>query len=116
MATSLTFSMRRFASTIFVFIALCVACMSAGAMPCERDADASIAQEHAVVVADDVADGGDQPPLPSLEDNGGGVDDTFDVPAVHRVIVPRVATTRPGNVAPAPHAHHHSLDLRPPIA
>ena len=116
MATSLTSSMHRFASTIFVFLALLVACVGANAMPCERSSD--VAFEHVALLADDIldADASDPLPLPSIEDNSGGLDDTFDVPVLPAVIISRMDAVHPGNVQPAPHAHHHSLDLRPPIA
>lgn len=108
--------MRRFASTIFVFFALLVACAGAAAMPCDHgSADRSQFQEHVAFVADDVLDAGDPTTLPSLEDNSGGLDDTFDVPSLHLVTITRPAADHPGGLAPAAHEHHHSFDLRPPI-
>lgn len=117
MATSSTSSMRRFASTIFVFFALLVACVGATAMPCDHgSADRSSAQQQVAFIADDATDASDPATLPSLEDNSGGLDDTFDVPSLHVVTVTRPATAHPGGQAPAAHEHHHSFDLRPPIA
>ncbi|MGY3231652.1 hypothetical protein ACVWWJ_003136 [Luteibacter sp. HA06] len=116
MVTSMTSSLRRFASTIFVFLALFVACMGVQAFPCDRDTDHDGLVEHVALVADDGTQSIDDETLPSLEDNSGGLDDTFDVPTEHALAVPRLTTAGHPNVAPAPHAHHPSLDLRPPIA
>lgn len=117
MATSPTSSLRRFASTIFVFIALLVACMGVQAVPCDRDTGHDDIAMHVVApVTDDGSQSTDDGALPSLEDNTGGLDDTFDVPTEHALTVPRLAAAGHPSVAPAPHAHHPSLDLRPPIA
>ena len=117
MATSMTSSLRRFASTFFVFIALFVACMGVEAVPCDRDTGHDTVAEHvAALVTDDGFQSTDDDALPSLEDNSGGLDDTFDVPTEHALTVPRLAAAGHPLVAPAPHAHHPSLDLRPPIA
>jgi hypothetical protein len=116
MATSMTSSLRRFASTIFVFIALFVACMGVQAVPCDRNTDHDGIAEHVALVTDDDSRSIDDEALPSLEDNSGGLDDTFDVPPEHALTVPRLAAAGHPNVGPAPHAHHPSLDLRPPIA
>lgn len=121
MSTSAVTAMRRFASTIFVFFALFVACVGVSAAPCAADmAATAVAQDHAaqhaLAAADDTAAVDDQDTVPSLEDNsGGGLDDTFDVPPEHVVTVPHTAATGPAGVVPPPHAHHPSLDLRPPI-
>jgi hypothetical protein len=117
MATSLTSSLRRFASTFFVFIALFVACVGVQAVPCDRDTgtDTLVGQVLAGV-ADDGAQSADDDSLPLLEDNSGGLDDTFDVPSEHSLSVPRLAALGHPAVTPPPHAHHPSLDLRPPIA
>jgi len=123
MDTSAALVMRRFASTIFVFLALLVACMGVSAAPAAAEAlSVTMAQEHATphahaASADDTVALDDQDAVPSLEDNSnGGLDDTFDVPPLHVVSVPRIATTGHADVRPQPHAHHPSLDLRPPIA
>jgi hypothetical protein len=117
MATSPTSSLRRFASTFFVFIALFVACMGVQAVPCDRDASSDGMSGHVMALAtDDGSAPADESTLPSLEDNSGGLDDTFDVPAEHFLTVPRLAVEGHPPVTPAPHAHHPSLDLRPPIA
>ena len=117
MATSPTSSLRRFASTFFVFIALFVACMGVQAGPCDRDMGHEGASGYAVaLVADDGSQSTDDNTLPSLEDNSGGLDDTFDVPVEHLLTVPRLVAAGHLHVVPAPHAHHPSLDLRPPIA
>jgi len=117
MATSPTSSLRRIASTIFVFIALFVACMGVQAVPCDRDAGRDDVAVHVVAQpTDDGSQSTDDGALPSLEDNSGGIDDTFDVPTEHTLTVPRLAAAGHPCVAPAPHAHHPSLDLRPPIA
>jgi hypothetical protein len=116
MVTSMTSSLRRFASTIFVFFALFVACMGVQAFPCDRDTGHDGPGEHAALVADDGAPSVEDETLPSLEDNGGGLDDTFDVPNEHALAVPRLVAAAHPSVTPAPHAHHPSLDLRPPIA
>jgi hypothetical protein len=113
---SLTTSLRRLASTIFVFLALFVACVGAQAMPCDRDAPVDGVAVHMALVADDTGESDDQDALPSLEDNSNGLDDTFDVPPEHAVTIPRIAASGHAGLAPAPHAHHPSLDLRPPIA
>ncbi|MET0935986.1 MAG: hypothetical protein ABWX83_08350 [Luteibacter sp.] len=116
MGTPLTSPLRRFASTIFVFLALFVACVGVQAMPCNSHGHADGVAEHVALLVDDTAEADDQDALPSIEDNNGGLDDTFDVPPEHAVTVPHVAASRPPGLAPAPHAHHPSLDLRPPIA
>jgi hypothetical protein len=117
MATSSTFSLRRFASTFFVFIALFVACMGVQALPNDGDTGHAPVAEHVVApVTDDGAPSTDDGDLPSIEDNSGGLDDTFDVPTEHALTVPRLAVGGHGHRVPAPHAHHPSLDLRPPIA
>ncbi|MDQ7995487.1 MAG: hypothetical protein AAGC76_06515 [Luteibacter sp.] len=113
-------AMRRFASTIFVFFALFVACVGVNAAPsasglAAAEASQEHAAQHALAVADDTASFDDQDPVPSLEDNSGGLDDTFDVPPQHVVTIPHVSTSRHADVRPAPHAHHPSLELRPPI-
>jgi hypothetical protein len=108
-------AMRRFASTFLVLLALFVACAGVHAMPCEPQGMG----EHAVLVdvaADALGDLDDQGSIPSLEDNSGGLDDTFDLPPMHAVSIAHLAAGRPPGLAPAPHAHHPSLDLRPPIA
>lgn len=107
--------MRRFASTFFVLLAMFVVCAGAHAMPCEQQ----VIGEHMVqaeIAGDNLGDLDDQDPVPSLEDNTGGLDDTFDVPPEHAVNIVRLLASRPPGIAPAPHAHHPSLDLRPPIA
>jgi hypothetical protein len=116
MVTSMTSSLRRFANTIFVFFALFVAFMGVQAFPCDRDMDNGGMVEHIALMADDGTQSIDDETLPSLEDNSGGLDDTFDVPTEHALAVPRLAMAGHPSVAPAPHAHHPSLDLRPPIA
>lgn len=117
MATFLTSPLRRFASTFFVFIALFVACLGVQAVPCDAGAGHDgVAAHVAGLVADDALTSTDDQPLPSLEDNSGGLDDTFDVPTEHVLTVPRLAIEGHPPVTPAPHAHHPSLDLRPPIA
>ncbi|PTR32852.1 hypothetical protein C8J98_10460 [Luteibacter sp. OK325] len=117
MVTSTTSSLRRFASTFFVFIALFVACMGVQAVPCDRDTGHdSVAGYVAALVADDGSQSTEDDTLPSLEDNSGGLDDTFDVPTEHAMSVPRLVAAGHLHVVPAPHAHHPSLDLRPPIA
>jgi hypothetical protein len=116
MAKSLTSSLRRFASTIFVFFALFVACVGAQATPCDRDNHPDGIAVHVAVVADDTADSGGDNTLPSLEDNNGGLDDTFDVPPEHAVMIARLMASRPAGVVPASHAHHPNLALRPPNA
>jgi len=116
MATSKTSFLRRFASTLFVFIALFVACMGAQAVPCASHPDRDSVAEYVALVTDDDSRSVDDEALPSLEDNSGGIDDTFDVPPEHALGVPHLAATGHPNVGPAPHAHHPSLDLRPPIA
>jgi hypothetical protein len=117
MATSTTSFLRRFASTIFVFIALFVACVGVQAAPCQPDTDHDTVAGHvAALTADDGSQPTDDESLPSLEDNSGGLDDTFDVPTGHALTVPRLAAAGHPHVGPAPHAHHPSLDLRPPIA
>ena len=123
MDTSVALVMRRFASTIFVFLALLVACMGVSAAPAAAEAlSVTMAQEHATphahaASADDTVALDDQDAVPSLEDNSnGGLDDTFDVPPEHAVTIPRIAASGHAGLAPAPHAHHPSLDLRPPIA
>ncbi|SDG90254.1 hypothetical protein [Dyella sp. 333MFSha] len=114
-------AMRRFASTIFVFFALFVACVGVNAAPSATSIASALASQehaaqHALAVSDDTAYYDDQDPVPSLEDNSGGsLDDTFDVPPQHVVTIPRVATSRHADVLPMPHAHHPSLELRPPI-
>jgi hypothetical protein len=121
MSTPAATAMRRFASTIFVFIALFVACVGVSAAPYAADmAVTAGAQDHAVqhalAAADDTAAVDDQDAVPSLEDNtGGGLDDTFDVPPEHVVSVPQMSAARYAGLVPLPHAHHPSLDLRPPI-
>jgi hypothetical protein len=117
MATFLTSPLRRFASTFFVFIALFVACMGVQAVPCDHDTGHdSVAGHVAALVADDALPSTDDQTLPSLEDNSGGLDDTFDVPTEHVLTVPRLAVEGHPQASPPPHAHHPSLDLRPPIA
>jgi hypothetical protein len=117
MATIPTSFLRRFASTFFVFIALCVACMGVQAVPCDRDAAYDSTLGHVVALAaDDGSAPAEDSTLPSLEDNSGGLDDTFDVPTEHVLTVPHLVAASHSDVAPAPHAHHPSLDLRPPIA
>ena len=115
MVTSTTSSLRRLASTLFVFLALFVACAGASATAHGEPASC-LADVHATVAADEVADMDDEGSLPFLEDNGGGVDDTFDVPVLHAVTVSRHPCAHPGELAAGPHAHHANLDLRPPIA
>src|ERR1700754_1619436 len=110
MVTSPTSSLRRFASTIFVFIALFVACMGVQAVPCERNLDRDSIAEHVALVTDDDSGSIDDEALPSLEDNRRGLDDTFDVPPEHALNVAHVAAAGHPNVGPAPHAHHPSLD------
>lgn len=116
MVTSMTSSLRHFASTLFVFLALFVACMGVQAAPCEHDRGHDGVVAHGSLVADDGSQTLDDEDLPLLEDNSGGLDDTFDVPSEHALTVPRLAAAGHPNVGPAPHAHHPSLDLRPPIA
>jgi hypothetical protein len=115
MVTPITSLLRRSASTFFVFLALFVACLGAQAFPGERDSHNDLA-EHVAMLADDASQTTDDEALPSLEDNGVTLDDTFDVPPEHALTVLRLATAGHPAVAPAPHAHHPSLDLRPPIA
>jgi hypothetical protein len=112
----MTSSLRRFASTFFVFIALFIACMGVEAAPCDRDTHHDGVAGHVTLAADDGSQSTDDDALPSLEDNSGGLDDTFDVPTAHVLTVPHLAAAGHPNVGPAPHAHHPSLDLRPPIA
>lgn len=109
----LTTIMRRAASTSFVLFALFVACVSVQASPCDAPVD-HIA--HAALMADDIASGDDIDPTPSLEDNTVTLDDTFDVPAAHALHVARGIASRLAALTPDPHAHHHSFELRPPIA
>lgn len=122
MDTSAALVMRRFARTIFVFVALLVACMGVGAAPAAAEAlSATMAQatetQYAHAAADDAVALDAQDAVPSLEDNSGnGLDDTFDVPPLHVVSVPRMAATGHADVRRLPHAHHPSLELRPPIA
>src|ERR1700754_3134233 len=111
MATSSTFFLRRFASTFFVFIALFVACMGVQALPYESDSGHEPVAEHVVALAtDDGSPSTDGDDLPSIEDNSGGLDDTFDVPTEHTLTVRHFAVGGHGHMAPAPHAHHPSLD------
>lgn len=116
MVTPITSLLRRYASTFFVFLALSVACLGVQAFPGERDPHNDAAAEYAAMLSDDAAQTTDDEALPSLEDNGVSLDDTFDVPPEHVLTVSRLATAGHPAVAPAPHAHHPSLDLRPPIA
>jgi hypothetical protein len=114
-----TTAMRHIASTFLVLLALFVVCVGAQAMPGERQASSTMEQHEASPAGDahdDVADPDDQDPLPSLEDNGGGLDDTFDTPPDHAVTMLHLRASRPAGLLPAPAAHHPSLDLRPPIA
>ncbi|HVI55158.1 MAG TPA: hypothetical protein VM621_08910 [Luteibacter sp.] len=112
----MTSSLRRFANTIFVFLALFVACVGVQAEPCTSATDHPAGVELLALAADDASQSADDDALPSLEDNSGSLDDTFDVPPEHALAVPRLAAAGHPSVAPAPHAHHPSLDLRPPIA
>jgi hypothetical protein len=116
MPTPITSLLRRYASTFFVFLALFVACVGVQAHPGERVAQDNASVEYVATLADDASQSTDDETLPSLEDNGVSLDDTFDLPPEHALIVPRLATAGHPVVAPAPHAHHPSLDLRPPIA
>lgn len=116
MATSSTSFLRRFASTIFVFLALFVACLGVQASPCDQAMDRDHVAAHVALVTDDGSSSTDDEALPSLEDNTGGLDDTFDVPPEHALTVPHFAAAGHPNARPSPHAHHPSLDLRPPIA
>ncbi|HEY4092232.1 MAG TPA: hypothetical protein VGN46_12005 [Luteibacter sp.] len=109
----LTTFMRRAASTTFVLFALFVACVSVQATPCDAPLEHAI---HATLALDDTATGDDIEPAPSLEDNTVSLDDTFDVPREHALHVARGIATRPTAMTPDPHAHHHSFELRPPIA
>jgi hypothetical protein len=114
-----TTAMRHFASTFFVFLALFVVCAGVQAMPCERQAS-SMTDQHYVPHTSGTLDGAatldDQDPIPSIEDHGGGLDDTFDAPPHYAVKMLHLIAGRPAGLVPAPHAHHPSLDLRPPIA
>lgn len=117
MATTSTCFLRRFASTFFVFIALFVACMGVQAMPYNGDTGHDPVAEHVTALeADEGSPSNDDGDLPSIEDNSGGLDDTFDVPTEHALTMPRAAAGGHVHTMPAPHAHHPSLDLRPPIA
>lgn len=114
-------AMRRIASTIFVFFALFVACVGVNAAPSASGIAAAVASQehaahHALAGLDDTASLDEQDAVPCLEDNsGGGLDDTFDVPPQPVVTIPRVVADRHADVLPMPHAHHPSLELRPPI-
>lgn len=106
--------MRRLASTILMLVAMFVVCAGVQAMPCGQQVTGEyLAQVE--TVGDQLGDLDDQAPVPSLEDNSGGLDDTFDVPPEHAVSVPHLAEGRPRGIMPAPNPHHPSLDLRPPI-
>jgi hypothetical protein len=112
--------MRHLASTLFVFLALFVVCGGAQALPYgQHTASATSPHSHlsqAGTVPDDPAGLDERDCVPSLEDNSCGVDDTFDTPLQHAMTMLRLLASRPLGLAPAPAAHHPSLDLRPPIA
>ncbi|UPG91782.1 hypothetical protein L2Y96_08465 [Luteibacter aegosomaticola] len=110
----LTSFMRRAACTSFVLFALFVACVSVQAAPCDVPLEHAA---HATLAIDDAAAGDDNDPtMPSLEDNTVSLDDTFDLPPEHALHVARGLATHPAAITPDPHAHHHSFELRPPIA
>jgi hypothetical protein len=113
MGIFLTSFMRRAACTSLVLFALFVACVSVQATPCDTPLEHVV---HAAVVLDDTASGDDIDPTPSLEDNTVSLDDTFDVPPEHALPFARSTAARPSALTPDPHAHHHSFELRPPIA
>lgn len=108
--------MRRFVSTMFVLVAMFVACGAVQANPCVTHDDV-IVMEHVshdmsgMFAADDDSSG----QVPSLEDNSYNLDDTFDVPPEYVMNVPRGVTPRPVDLVPPPHAHHPRQDHRPPI-
>lgn len=114
MPSFLAHLMRRAASTCFVLVALFVACASVQASPCDAPLEHAI---HATLAMDDTAAGEDaDPATPSLEDNSVSLDDTFDVPPEHVLHVAHGIAAHPAAMTPDPHAHHHSFELRPPIA
>lgn len=111
--------MRRAACTSFVLFALFLACVPAQAAPCAPCGNADTVQEHivhAALAADDHTGNDDIDPTPSIEDNTVSLDDTFDVPPDHALPPVRTGAIRPAALMLAPHAHHHSFELRPPIA
>jgi hypothetical protein len=113
MGNFLTNLMRRAACTSFVLFALFVACVSVQATPYDAPLEHAA---HASLALDDTAAGDDIDPTPSLEDNTVSLDDTFDVPPEHALPLARSIAARPPALTPDPHAHHHSFELRPPIA
>jgi hypothetical protein len=115
-------TLRRIAGTFLVFLALVVACAGVHARPCDV-ADPFADALHAPLALDGGGDLDEGPAEPddedlvsSLEDNNGGLDDTFDVPPEHAVHMPRLHPGRPPGLVPPPHAHARSSELRPPIA
>ena len=109
--------LRRIASTFLVLIALFVVCGGVQAMPCPSSpANAETQHEVLLAAADDGVAPDDQDAVPSLEDNTGGLDDTFDVPTEHAVAVSHLIAVRPPGIAPGAHAHAPNAELRPPIA
>jgi hypothetical protein len=113
MGTFLTSILRRTASTCFVLVALFIACMSVPTVACDAPLEPGI---HAALAVDQAGMGDEFDPAPSLEDNTVGLDDTFDVPREHALHIARGLAARPTGLTPDPHAHHHSFELRPPIA
>ncbi|QWT21113.1 hypothetical protein KPL74_03655 [Bacillus sp. NP157] len=117
MGLSFATAMRRAASTCLVLLALFVACVPASAMTqASHHAGDEMHAVHVMAAADELAAADEIDPSPSIEDNTVNLDDTFDVPREHVVPLARVAAPTPASLDPAPHAHHHSFELRPPIA
>jgi len=106
---------RRIASTFFVLLALFVVCAGVQAMPCPSTMAPADSQHAALVALDDIPGIDDQDAVPSLEDNTNGLDDTFDVPAEHAVVVAHPMPMRPPAHAPEAHGHAPNDELRPPI-
>lgn len=124
MTNPLAHALQRIASTILVLAVLFVMSTGAAARPAEAISMADAVPQCTVsyldagtlAAADESGAPDDAGSLPSIEDNGGGLDDTFDLPRDHGIAVSRRRAGHPGAAAPGPHAHHPSLELRPPIA
>lgn len=116
---------RRYASTLFVLLALFAAGAATQAPPHAGHADShhaaagelpSMHASHGMALSDSTGDPADHESLPCLEDGTAGFDDTCVVPPHHVVMLARIVPTQPAGLQPGPHAHHFSAELRPPIA